>query len=79
MVSQSIDDVRKARGRPAVGATPVTVRLPPPTLAVVDAWAAKRGVTRPAAIRAMIEAMVVLGGLDDAPEPKRREKTKPKG
>lgn len=35
----SISDVgKKGRGRPAVGATPVTVRVPPAELAALDAW-----------------------------------------
>ena len=39
------------------------VRLPPALLAKVDAWAAAHGVTRPEAIRAMIEAVEKLGGI----------------
>lgn len=40
------------------------VRLSPELLAKVDVWAEKHGVTRPEAIRAMIEAAEGLGGLD---------------
>lgn len=55
MAGKSIDDVRKKRGRPPINATPVTVRLPPATLALVDKKATKDGVSRPEAIRLMIE------------------------
>lgn len=41
------------------------VRLQPDILAKVDAWAEKHGAKRPEAIRAMIEAAVKAGGLDD--------------
>jgi hypothetical protein len=51
----SIDDVRK-RGRPTVGATPVTVRIPPDQLAELDAWIAGQPdePSRPEAARRLI-------------------------
>jgi hypothetical protein len=63
----SLSNIRKSRGRPSIGATAVTVRLPPEQLASFDAWIAslpgpKR--TRPEAIRQALEAVIRLGGLD---------------
>ena len=57
----SIDDVRKPRGRPAVGSTPVTVRIPPDQLAAVDAWIGEQpdGPTRPEAVRRLVEKGLV--------------------
>lgn len=54
----------KKRGRPATGRDPlVGVRISPELLALIDAWAAERGITRSSAIRAMVEATVRMGGL----------------
>ena len=53
----SIGNVRKSpRGRPAVNATPVTVRIPPDQLAALDAWIAGQAepVTRPEAVRRLL-------------------------
>jgi len=50
----SIDDVRKGPGRPVVGATPVTVRVPPDQLTAIDAWISEHApeiVSRPEALR----------------------------
>ena len=59
-------DIKNLGGRPRTGiGTPVMVRLQPDILAKVDAWAEKHGAKRPEAIRAMIEAAVKAGGLDD--------------
>jgi Arc/MetJ-type ribon-helix-helix transcriptional regulator len=57
-MAKSISDVRKSRGRPLVNATPITVRMPPDQLAKLDAWIAAqpKPVSRPEAIRALIEA-----------------------
>ncbi len=62
----SIDSVRKSRGRPAINATPVTVRISPGQLAALDAWIAKqpKPVSRPEAIRAMVAASLELMGAD---------------
>lgn len=62
----SITNVRK-RGRPVIGATPVTVRVPPDQLAKVDAWIERQPdpkPSRPEALRAGIEALIKMGGLD---------------
>ncbi len=54
----SINDVEKrGRGRPATGATPVTVRLPPDQLAALDAWIDEQDPkpSRPEAIRKILQ------------------------
>jgi Arc/MetJ-type ribon-helix-helix transcriptional regulator len=54
----SIVNVRKsARGRPAVNATPITVRVPPEQLAKLDAWIAAQGslISRPEAVRRILK------------------------
>jgi hypothetical protein len=59
----SIVNVRKsARGRPAVNATPITVRVPPGQLAKLDEWIAAQGIaiSRPEAVRRILK-----GTLDD--------------
>jgi len=57
----SIGNVRKGPGRPAVNATPVTVRLPPDQLAALDAWIARQAesLSRPEAMRRLIEKGLV--------------------
>jgi hypothetical protein len=75
----SISAVRKSRGRPAIGATAVTVRLPPAQLARLDAWIATLAdpkPTRPEAIRQILAAAILLGGLDPPPEPKAAARKK---
>lgn len=57
----SIVDVRKAaRGRPAVNATPVTVRIPPELLGKLDGWISAQPdkPSRPEAVRRIISALV---------------------
>jgi len=58
----SIDDVRKrGRGRPKVGAEPITVRIPPDQLAALDAWIERQDEprpTRPEAIRRLLETIL---------------------
>lgn len=54
-VMASIDNVRKPRGRPAVNATPLTVRVPPDLLAALDAWMRVHDFTsRPEAMREIL-------------------------
>lgn len=52
-MNSSISNVRKSRGRPKVGATALTVRMPPDELALLDRFIAERqpGMTRPEALR----------------------------
>jgi Arc/MetJ-type ribon-helix-helix transcriptional regulator len=55
----SIDDVRKrGRGRPKVGAEPITVRMPPEQLAALDKWIEGQEEPRPSrpeAIRQLLD------------------------
>ena len=57
VMSHTISDTRKKRGRPIVGATAINVRLPPDELAQLDAWinAMEPQPSRPEAIRRLIE------------------------
>jgi predicted DNA-binding protein len=56
-MAKSIKVKPKKRGRPATGKDPmVGARLPPDLTTRIDAWAKKHGMTRSAAIRALIEA-----------------------
>lgn len=52
----SISNVRKSRGRPAINATPVTVRIPPDQLALLDRWIADQSeeISRPEAVRRLM-------------------------
>lgn len=43
----SISKVGKSRGRPKVGALPITMRLPPDLVAALDAWIEAQPVPRP--------------------------------
>jgi hypothetical protein len=62
----SIPETQKKRGRPRTGSDPTyTVRLSDETVAKIDAWADARGIKRAEAIRAMIEAVLQMGGPDD--------------
>jgi hypothetical protein len=53
---------KRGRGRPATGATPILVRLQPDRLAAIDAWIVSQDspMTRPEAIRAMLDAVLVI-------------------
>lgn len=48
---------KRGRGRPATGATPVLVRIPPETLKAVDGWIQKQSEpqTRPQGILGLVE------------------------
>lgn len=61
----SIGNVRKGPGRPAVNATPVTVRLPPDQLARLDRWreAQAEPPSRPEAIRQLLNG-ALLGFME---------------
>ncbi len=65
----SIGNIGKSRGRPALGATPVTVRIHPDLLAAVDAFILERvsygeSLTRPEAVRRLTaEALQKMGLL----------------
>lgn len=66
----SITVVRKSRGRPKVGATPVGVRVPPDLLAAIDRWIAEDGamlgdpaMSRPEALRRLATEQLISLGL----------------
>jgi hypothetical protein len=55
---------KKKRGRPATGRDPlVALRLPQQTIDAVDEWAKRKGVSRSAAMRAMIERVIDKGPM----------------
>ena len=61
-----MSDIKNPVGRPAVNATPVTLRVPPDLLAPLDAFASGEpdGPTRPEAIRRLLrDALTGLGYL----------------
>lgn len=62
----SIDDTRKSRGRPKVGATQLAVRVPPTLLSALDQFIAEEqpGISRPEALRVLAsEQLIALGIL----------------
>jgi hypothetical protein len=75
---KSIRDIpKKKRGRPASGGRGegILVRLQPDRLAAVDAWIARQTapMTRPEAIRAMLDAVLVIVSNDPSEKPKARK------
>lgn len=63
---QSIDDTRKSRGRPKVGATQLAVRVPPTLLDALDRFIAEErpNISRPEALRLLAsEQLMTLGIL----------------
>jgi hypothetical protein len=67
---------KKRRGPAPTGkGTLVGVRLQPDRLAAVDAWIAKQNatMTRPEAIRAMLDAVLVIVSNDPGEKPKARK------
>jgi hypothetical protein len=67
---------KKRRGPAPTGkGTLVGVRLQPDRLAAVDAWIARQNVpmTRPEAIRAMLDAVLVIVSNDPDEQPKARK------
>src|SRR3984957_8737713 len=75
---KSIRDIpKKKRGRPASGGggEGVLVRLQPARLAAVDAWIARQTapMPRPEAIRAMLDAVLVIVSNDPSEKPKARK------
>jgi len=64
----TVSATKKKIGRPATGkGTPIQVRLQPDQLAKVDEWIERQPEpkpTRPEVLRAGIEALIKLGGLD---------------
>jgi hypothetical protein len=75
---KSINNIgkKRGRGRPPTDATPILVRLQPDRLAAVDAWIARQNapITRPEAIRAMLDAVLVIVAKDPDEKPVKRAK-----
>jgi hypothetical protein len=77
---KSINDIpKKARGRPATGkGEGVLVRLQPFQLKALDAWIAQQSapLTRPEAIRAMMETILHILSKDPREKPAKKAKAK---
>ncbi len=77
MRKSSRDIPKKKRGRPASGGRGegVLVRLQPDRLAAIDAWITRQTapMTRPEAIRAMLDAVLVIVSNDPSEKPKARK------
>jgi hypothetical protein len=74
-MKKSINVIKKARGRPATGqGTLIGVRLQPAHLKALDAWIAKQSppVTRPEAIRGMMETVLHILSNDRAKKARTR-------
>jgi hypothetical protein len=80
LMAKSINDIPKKKpGRPATGkGEGVLVRLQPSQLADLDAWIAKqdRPLTRPEAIRAMMETILHILSKDTGEKPTKKAKGK---
>jgi hypothetical protein len=78
-MSKSINVIKKSRGRPATGqGTLVGVRLQPSHLKALDAWIATQNapLTRPEAIRAMMETILHILSKDADEKPPKKAKRK---
>jgi hypothetical protein len=76
-MKKSINVIKKGRGRPATGqGTLIGVRLQPAHLKALDAWIAKQttSVTRPEAIRAMMETILHILSKDAGETTTRKAK-----
>jgi hypothetical protein len=79
MVKSSYDNIaRPIRKRSAVTGRLVGVRLQVGQLKAIDSWAAKQvpPVTRPEAIRGMIDAMLHILSKDPGEKPAKKAKSK---
>jgi hypothetical protein len=79
MTKSSYDTItRPIRKRSAVTGTLVGVRLQAAQIKAIDAWAAKQVplVTRPEAIRGMIDAMLHILSKDPGDKPAKKAKTR---
>jgi hypothetical protein len=80
MGKSSYDNItRPVRKRSAVTGTLVGVRLQAGQIKAIDAWAVKQDppVTRPEAIRGMIDAMLRILAMDPGEKPKKKAKSRP--
>lgn len=59
MLSTS-ETIKNKGGRPRVDAVPITVRLPPDLLMVIDAWIAARPDPKPSRPEVIREALIAL-------------------
>jgi hypothetical protein len=78
-MKKSINVIKKRRGRPATGqGTLIGVRLQPAHLKALDAWIAKQStsVTRPEAIRAMMETILHILSKDTGEKPTKKAKVR---
>jgi hypothetical protein len=78
-MNKSINVIKKGRGRPATGqGTLIGVRLQPSQLKALDAWIDKQNasLTRPEAIRAMMEKVLHILSKDTGEKPARKAKGK---
>ena len=78
-MNKSINVIKKGRGRPATGqGTLIGVRLQPSQLKALDAWIDKQdaSLTRPEAIRAMMETMLHILSKDTGEKPAKKGKRK---
>jgi hypothetical protein len=76
-MKQSINVIKKSRGRPATGqGTLIGVRLQPSHLKALDAWIAQQNapLTRPEAIRAMMETILHILSKDSVEKPTKKAK-----
>jgi hypothetical protein len=79
MAKSSYDNIaRPVRKRSAVTGTLIGVRLQAGQIKAIDAWAAKQTppVTRPEAIRGMIDAMLHILSKDTGEKPAKKVKSK---
>jgi hypothetical protein len=76
-MKKSINVIKKSRGRPATGqGTLIGVRLQPSHLNALDAWIATQNapLTRPEAIRAMMETILHILSKDSGEKPAKKAK-----
>jgi hypothetical protein len=79
MAKSSYDNIaRPVRKRSAVTGTLVGVRLQAGQIEAIDAWASKQEppVTRPEAIRGMIDAMLHILSKDPGEKPAKKARTR---
>ena len=76
MAKSSYDNIRPVRKRSAVTGTLVGVRLQVGQIKAIDAWAARQvpPVTRPEAIRGMIDAIQHILSKDPGDKPAKKAK-----
>jgi hypothetical protein len=60
-MTDAITDIQKSRGRPAIGATGIYVKLPPSDLELLDLWIAANDaeMSRPEAVRRILRLVAM--------------------